>query len=197
VVSGSLGIVQAIIAKSAPKFLPPSVYSEGAIPPERFEQAMELVHSVVLWACIAGPAIAVLLYWNGLGVAERIRKLPAISAVNAWLRERMFFDYLYEGTFVALTRALSFAAATFDRLVVDGVVRLVGVIVRGLGKLSRVIDDNIVDGAVRGTARLTESGGKAVLSPQTGRIRVYVLSMMTVIGVAAAVLAVVFVVVQK
>ena len=195
------GILQAMIAKSAP-MLPVEVYPEQQFLasfvdaritiPEPLEIAMHAVHKNVQWACLLGPALAILIYWNGFALSERIRRLPVISQIYIWLRERMFFDYLYEGTAVVATKLIAVIAGAFDKYIVDGLVNFAGVLTRLGAFISGKIDSGIVDGAVNGAAELAQAGGRAVLAPQTGRIRFYVLSMLTVVGIAAVTLTIIY-----
>ncbi len=48
------------------------------------------------WAFL-GLAAAVALYFNGLSLATRLRRLPGINIIDYWLRQGMFFDELFEG----------------------------------------------------------------------------------------------------
>ena len=138
------------------------------------------------WAFVFGPALALLIYFRGFGVADRIRRLPLISLIYVWLREKMYFDALYDGVIVNLTKAIAFTLGFFDKYGVDGLVNLVGYLGRLTAKLCGIFDFRVVDGLVNGAAAAAQFGGRGVLTPQGGRIRVYVLGMFTAVAVVIA-----------
>jgi NADH:ubiquinone oxidoreductase subunit 5 (subunit L)/multisubunit Na+/H+ antiporter MnhA subunit len=207
------GILQAVIANSAPT-MPANVYAEGGWVPqltgetktaavishatkeaiEHLELGEAAVYRNLYWGWAISWLAAILIYWNGFRVSEKIRRLPGMNLIYVWLRERMFFDYLYEWTVVLGAKVISTVAGMFDKWVVDGLVNLAGALTRLAGVISGEVDAKIVDGAVNGAAELAQAGGRAVLAPQTGRIRFYMLSMLTVAGTAAAVLGIVMMV---
>ena len=79
-------------------------------------------HIPGVWGFTAGILLGVLIYMRGLGVAERILKIPPMRAIRGWLYARMYFDELYRYVFVNFVMALSWLAGWFDRFVVDGIV---------------------------------------------------------------------------
>jgi len=144
------------------------------------------------WGFVLGPALAVLIYFNGFARADAIRRLPIVSIIYIWLKEKMYFDHLYEGLVMRLTRGLCTIAATFDKFGVDGIVRLTGYLTRGLANLSGAIDTRLVDGAVNGVAETAWLGGRGVLAPQAGRIRVYILTSLTGLIIIASIIGAAF-----
>jgi NADH-quinone oxidoreductase subunit L len=74
----------------------------------------------------------------------------------------------------------------FDKYVVDGIVNLVGGLVKRSAFLAGWHDKYVVDGAVNGLATLSHDLGAAVRAPQTGRIRMYVTVLMVAIGLGLA-----------
>jgi NADH-quinone oxidoreductase subunit L len=98
----------------------------------------------------------------------------------------MYFDELYFSVFVAIVMALSWTSAMFDKYVVDGIVNLVGGLVKRSAFLAGWHDKYVVDGAVNGLATLSHDLGAAVRAPQTGRIRMYVTVLMVAIGLGLA-----------
>jgi NADH:ubiquinone oxidoreductase subunit 5 (subunit L)/multisubunit Na+/H+ antiporter MnhA subunit len=112
--------------------------------------------------------------------------------IHTWLYRRMYFDELYMSVLVALTLLFAYASAAFDKYIVDGIVNLAAGAVRQLSVLAGLNDKYVVDGAVDGVADMTQAVGSAVRSPMTGRIRLYVTSLLAAValGIAAAVVIV-------
>lgn len=161
--------------------------------------------AVGLTAALGGLLLGYLVYGRKPMVAGEPDRLErALRALYlGWLyeamRERFYFDWLYQHTFVWLSLRASELSAWFDRTVVDGVVNLVPRLVRGLstlfnwldativdglvnaaGMLGRflswlgnVIDEKIVDGLVNATADLTRSLGRRMREMQTGLVQDY------------------------
>ncbi len=98
----------------------------------------------------------------------------------------MFVDELYFGVFVAFVMMLSKISGAFDKYVVDGLVNLLGQVVRLGSVVAGLHDRYIVDGAVNGVGSLVQELGAAVRVPQTGRIRGYVTTLIAVVGLGLA-----------
>ncbi|MCE9534864.1 MAG: hypothetical protein K8R65_00425, partial [Nitrospirae bacterium] len=132
------------------------------------------------------------MYMNGYGIANALMKIPPLQWIHTWLYRRMYFDELYKFVFVGTVLFLSYLAATFDRLVVDGFVNFVAYLGRQAAFAMGANDKYVIDGAVNGAGSLAQSLGRAVRSPQTGRVRLYVTVMMCAIaiGVAGAIVVV-------
>ncbi len=128
--------------------------------------------------------LAIPIYFSGFGVATRIRKLPALNLLYIWLREKMFFDALYNGVLVTAALWASRVAGFIDRYVVDALVLLAAVLARLLSRLAGLIDKNLVDGLVSAVADSAVWSGNAALTPQSGRIRIYVLTLFTALALA-------------
>jgi NADH-quinone oxidoreductase subunit L len=138
------------------------------------------------FAFIFGPVLAIAIYFRGFAIADRIRRLPLINLVYIWLREKMYFDAFYDGVVVNLTKTLSATLGLLDKFGVDGIVNLVGFLGRMLARLSGLFDTYVIDGLVNGAASLAQLGGRGVLTPQAGRIRIYVLGMFTALALVVA-----------
>jgi NADH-quinone oxidoreductase subunit L len=139
------------------------------------------------WGFLIGITLAVMIYSRGLGVANFLLKIPLVRWVRLWLYERMYFDELYFGIFVASVTFASQAMAWFDDAVIDAVVNAAGATTRDFARLARVVDENLIDGAVTGTAALAGRVGDAARAPQTGRIRGYVTVMLGAMALAVAI----------
>lgn len=148
------------------------------------EHGFHAVHQYVAFAWPAGLLLAVAIYWNGFGVADRIRRVPGVNLVYIWLKNKMFFDYLYDGVVVGVCKLAAVLAAAFDKYVVDGLVNLGGYVTRLVAWVSGLIDTYFVDGLVNGAAVAAQAAGRGLMAPQTGRVRLYVLSTVTVVAVA-------------
>ncbi len=151
---------------------------------EAVEHALLFAQKTTFWAFIVGPALAILLYLHGFRLAERLRRLPLLNLLHLWLREKMYFDALYDGLLVNFFKAFSATLAFLDKYLVDGLVNLAAFLTRSLARLANLIDIHLVDGLVNGTADFAHLGGRAILTPQAGRIRIYVLSLFSALALA-------------
>jgi NADH-quinone oxidoreductase subunit L len=70
-----------------------------------------------------GLAAAVAIYFNGLGFATRLRRLPGLNIVDYWLRQGMFLDELFEAL-LHLLGPLAWSVRRLEKLFV-GILRLV------------------------------------------------------------------------
>jgi NADH:ubiquinone oxidoreductase subunit 5 (subunit L)/multisubunit Na+/H+ antiporter MnhA subunit len=142
------------------------------------------------WGFSIGIVLAVVVYGRGLGFASFMLKIPPWRWVRNWLYERMYFDELYFGVFVATVTISSEAIAWLDDVVIDGIVNNTAVAVRRLAKLAGSVDEHLIDGAVTGAASFAGQIGDVARAPQTGRIRGYVTVMLAtaVLAVAIAVI---------
>ena len=110
--------------------------------------------SIGLLAALAGLGAAWALYFR----AER-DPLPAkLGALSQAMRDRFYFDELYEATFIRLHDTLAAVAGWIDRWIISGV-------------------------AVRGVHGTTELVGRALRLVQTGNLQTY--ALLFVLGMAA------------
>ena len=86
------------------------------------------------WWGFLGVIPAIVVYYGGFGVAERLRRLPVVNLVCHWLRERMFLDSLYNVVFVRGVLVVAWAVELMDRYVLETVVDFVGQAVRRTGE---------------------------------------------------------------
>ena len=159
---------------------------------EHGETLVAPLTSFAFYAFVGGIALAVVLYRQGFATAHRLLQFSPLRVLHQWLSAGMYFDELYFAVFAAIVLAFSYFAAFFDRIVVDGIVRLLSVMVRGGAFVIGWTDDHVVDGAVSGAATMVYDLGIAVRKPQNGRIRVYVTALMiaVVVGLAGAIVLV-------
>jgi NADH-quinone oxidoreductase subunit L len=145
------------------------------------------VHTYVKWAFVAGPAIAIAIYFAGFGIADRIRRIWGINLVYIWLKNRMYFDALYEGVLMMLVRLAAALCGLFDKYIVDGLVNFAAFFTRGFTSFTGMFDQVVVDGAVNGVAEIAQDSGRVTSAAETGRLRVYVLCTLTIVALAGAV----------
>jgi NADH-quinone oxidoreductase subunit L len=144
------------------------------------------------FAFVIGIGLGVVIYWNGFRIANALLRIPPLRWINIWLYRRMYFDELYMGVFVFMIMGLSGIARVFDKYVVDGLVNGAAALVKRGSDVAGMHDQYVVDGSVNGVATMAHSLGAAVRAPQTGRIRLYVLTLMAAVtlGLAAAIVIV-------
>jgi NADH-quinone oxidoreductase subunit L len=106
-----------------------------------------------LVAVLAGFAAAYGLYWK----ATKDPLPEKLGAVSRWMRNRFYFDELYEKTFIRAHNCLAAVAGWMDRVLIGGVV-------------------------VRGTHGTTEFVGRALRLLQTGNLQTY--AFLFALGVA-------------
>jgi NADH-quinone oxidoreductase subunit L len=148
----------------------------------------DVFHTVAGWAFAAGPIVVLLVYGRGLKFADRVRRLPVIGLFYLWLRERMFIDFFFEGVVIGIVRSFGWLSARFDRGVIDGLVRGAAALTRKLGSISAAFDAIVIDGAVNLAASAAQSTGLAAVAPQSGRLRIYLLTTLSLLAAAGAVL---------
>jgi NADH-quinone oxidoreductase subunit L len=144
-----------------------------------------------LFAPLLGILLAIGLYYQGPGLAERMLRIPPIRWVRTWLYERMYFDELYFGLLVSTVSMASSLAAWIDDAVIDRLVNSLAGWVRRSAAVAAVVDHQLLDGAVTGVGALASGVGDAARGAQTGRIRLYVTALVSAAAVAIAVAVVV------
>ncbi len=138
------------------------------------------------WAWLIAMGLGFLVYMNGYVISDRVMKIPPVRWINTWLKNRMYFDELYKFVFVGTVMFLAYVSSAFDRLVVDGIVNSAASLCRQLSAVIGLNDKYVVDGAVNGAGAVAQSIGRAVRTPQTGRVRMYVTVLMCVIAISIA-----------
>lgn len=131
---------------------------------------------------LGGILLATVMYcWGYVNPAE-VRK--QFSAIYTFLRNKWYFDELYDFVFVRPTLKISSWAANFDRRVIDWMVDGSAWCTRTFATAwEKIADQTIVDGFVNGMARWLYAAGLSFRAIQTGRIRQYVVFI--VIGMVA------------
>jgi NADH-quinone oxidoreductase subunit L len=132
---------------------------------------------IVGFAWAVGMGVAVLIYRNGLGVAERLRRIWPLSWLHVALEQKLFFDHIYDTVLVGGTKwVLAQISRLVDTYIVDGIPNLLGKATVGIANFSgRIVDAGGVDGLIDGFGDTAQAAGAVVRQPQTGRIRNYIL----------------------
>ncbi|MGC4031818.1 MAG: proton-conducting transporter membrane subunit [Tepidisphaeraceae bacterium] len=156
--------------------------AESSTPEGRVEAGMATAATLTHWAWLVGLVAGVAVYARGFAVTERLAKFAVVRWPREWLRHRMYFDDLYRWVVVGSVRIIGKAIDWIDRRVIDGVLNGVARLYAAAGLLTAIIDDQVVDGAVRGISATVRGGGGAVGWTQGGRIRVYVASAVVMIA---------------
>jgi NADH-quinone oxidoreductase subunit L len=110
-------------------------------------------------------------------LTERVDPLKKLlGPIYTVLRNKYYFDELYNAIIVQPAIRLAGAFATFDRVVIDAIVNAVGRFGRWLSSwLRRAIDSPIVDGAVNAVGKVTTWCGEFMRATQTGKVQNYLL----------------------
>jgi NADH:ubiquinone oxidoreductase subunit 5 (subunit L)/multisubunit Na+/H+ antiporter MnhA subunit len=133
------------------------------------------------FAFAVGFAIAIAIYRNGLGLADRIKNVFPISLLHTLLEKKYFFDEVYDFVWIKGCLLVAAVARFIDTWIIDLLANLAASITERIAALSgNIIDAHGVDGIVNGIARTTWDAGGVMRRPQTGRIRNYVLSAVAV-----------------
>ncbi|RMD83672.1 MAG: NADH-quinone oxidoreductase subunit L [Candidatus Dadabacteria bacterium] len=139
----------------------------------RGERALELGMMVVSVAlALGGIYFAYLVYQRRSIGAEVLAQVA--GGWPYWLvYNKYWVDEIYYGTFLRGTLALSRAAGTFDRVVIDGIVNASAAVVRLGSAVNGRFDLGIVDGIVNFVADFLHALGGLVRRVQTGTINAY------------------------
>ncbi len=106
------------------------------------------------------------------------------SQTGFWYRlsyNQWYFDAIYMRFIVAPFMAVSRAAFSFDRKVIDGFVNLLPNVVVFVSKIAAWFDYYIIDGATRLLTFIVESIGQFVRRFQRGKIQYYLFSMLAIV----------------
>ena len=106
------------------------------------------------------------------------KNIPKRLAEKYWIfytasQNKLWFDELYQATFICWFKGLANTAFKFDATVIDGLVNQVGLKTVSVSKIKNWIDQNIVDGLVNFTGWITRSLSALLRKTQTGFIYHY------------------------
>jgi NADH-quinone oxidoreductase subunit L len=143
---------------------------------ETHEWAHHQASMLVMPLVLAGIAAAAYAYLWKRGVP--LRAAAALPGVHRFLKNKWYFDELYEALLVKGCKGLCRLLRSFDLTVIDGIVngvaRRTAEIAFGTGK----VDDAVVDATVVGTARFTYGTGQLLRMLQTGRLQAYLFGLL-------------------
>ena len=118
--------------------------------------------------------VAILIYRNGLETASKLKAM--FGPLATLLERKYYFDEIYGFFLIRGTVMFAHVCRFFDTYVVDMVANLSAKIVERVAVFSgRGVDANIVDGVFNGISATSMDISNLFRSPQTGRIRNYVL----------------------
>ena len=131
---------------------------------------------IAFGTALTGLLLATAVYaWRLVDPAE-IRQ--QFSRLHRFLLNKWWFDELYDILFVRPTHFLSERVAQLDKRVIDGIV---DGIAKVTAKFSRIgdlwLDQRLVDGSINFMAYRTWDLGVALRAVQSGKLRVYVVSI--------------------
>ena len=124
---------------------------------------------------VIGIGSAYLWYWRGLGPQGITQRNRVARAGYTLLENKYYFDKLYQGVIVAAVKGpIARAIYWVNQNIIDGVVN-------GAGRLSTVvgrfvydrIDQQVVDGAIKGSATAANSSGQVFRQLTSGKVQQY------------------------
>ncbi len=123
-------------------------------------------------------------YKDGMARAEKVVKIPGVNLLYKWAHNKFYFDALYDVFTVNLGKTVAGIANLFDKIIVDGLVNLAGLLTKMWANVTGRVDNKYVDGAVNGAAEFAYNSGSMLRSSQAGRVRAYVLTLLTIAALA-------------
>ena len=142
-------------------------------------------------AFLIGLALSMFFFspWGPFYRREWVGHVGFLASTRTALKRGYYLDELYYGTVVAAQAYLMRACAWFDKVIVDGIVNLVGKVSVWLGFVVAKADFWGVDGTVRGISNATGWAGATASKAPTGKISDYVFMLIGAIVVIFILLA--------
>ena len=150
-----------------------------------------------LEALLMAASVGVALLGIGIGwwMYSRRRDIPETAAARwpnlyRWVLNKYYVDELYQRAVVDNLLWLTRLSGRFDLGVIDGAVNGSAWLTERVSAISGWIDNTFVDGAVNGVAEVTRAAGGRLRLIQTGRVQQYLTfaAAMVAIGVAGIIL---------
>ncbi|MEO6871354.1 MAG: NADH-quinone oxidoreductase subunit L [Chthoniobacterales bacterium] len=135
-----------------------------------FAQLIQPGIYVALALVAAGIGFGILVYRKAAAIDPLERAAPAVFR---FLENRMWLDELYDWTVLACARYAARFSDFLDRYFWDGLVRLVGVIGRSLGGLTKSFDEHAINGGAQNASDLTRGLGRALAARHSGQVQTY------------------------
>jgi len=158
---------------------PASAAAQGLGLESHQEHFEHVLHSQAHYPAIGASVLAILLGWwlaramylkksiDPAGVAKRFGPLYT-AATNKW-----YFDDMYNQGIVANLHRLNRLLARFDKVVVDGLVNLVGLVTRLIAFIAGLFDKLVIDGLVNACRGVTRALSGVFRLLQTGNAQTY------------------------
>jgi NADH-quinone oxidoreductase subunit L len=135
-------------------------------------------------------SVGVALFAIGVAVYMYVKRkeLPAgfvarFPRLYRWVHDKYYIDEFYQAVFVRNLLRINNFMATFDNVVVDGLVNFVALVIRKLSDVSGFADNTFVDGLVNLLANTVRFSGAQLRKAQTGFVQNYL--YLAVAGVIA------------
>ncbi|MBN1866853.1 NADH-quinone oxidoreductase subunit L [Candidatus Sumerlaeota bacterium] len=184
----SLSSVSTLSTESTPST---SEHGESAHGPE--VEALHKAHYIAMGLStilgLSGIGFGALFYFerrNGRALFDPARVAARFAPIHRLLWNKYYLDEIYMLCFVMSFRGIAWLAAWFDRLVIDSIVNFFGLLGVAGSWIVEIFDRYVVDGlGVNGAARVTALLGEGLSFSETGRVRQYIVSMVTGLLVAA------------
>jgi NADH-quinone oxidoreductase subunit L len=153
------------------------IFQGLASAPEKVQNSYHVIIPVTV-SIMAVILILVAYTWYGKRLTG-----PDLSknSVFRFAQKQWYFNVLYTRIFVNGTTGLSLISFKFDRLVVDGLVNLLGKIGVVLSTISGWLDTYVIDGLINAIASFAKTIGNFARHLQTGRLQHYLLTMVLVV----------------
>lgn len=125
---------------------------------------------------------AILIYFAYLIYVRRTNKVISSNGfIYRFSNRAWYFDEAYNFLFVRPSERISRFSYKVDRTVIDGLVNLVGDLIKMLSGISNWFDRNIIDGMVNLSADMAKRLGNFTRQFQSGKVQHYLLTMLTVV----------------
>ncbi len=155
------------------KWLEPSLPAAAHIPFSETPKSVELglmALSVLIGLC--GWGLAHVLYFNNKSTVPA-RLLAQFPRVHKVIFNKYYVDEFYDAIIIRPALVLKEICFWIDRNIIDGLVNLVGLIVRIFANIDGAIDKYLVDGLVNFTGFAVMESGRRIRRLQTGHIQNY------------------------
>ncbi|MDR2512265.1 MAG: hypothetical protein LBD01_00415 [Puniceicoccales bacterium] len=140
------------------------------VPGKLFDGAGLMALSTALVALGMGASWAI----YGRGKIARADPL-ALRFPRLWraLENRLYFDEIYDATFVRLSKGLAVFADAFDRCVLDGLVRATAQLGKILGLINKDVDETLLNAGFDAGSESLRGAGQRYSEEQTGEAHSY------------------------
>ncbi|HTV48125.1 MAG TPA: proton-conducting transporter membrane subunit [Phycisphaerae bacterium] len=110
---------------------------------DQAESLSSMVCNHLQWSGLTAMLIVMLMYFSGMGFADRIRRFPGLNLLFRWLNGGFFFSDLYSTFIGRPIRLLSYITAFLDRWVITWVLLTAALSIRGAAMIVGSLEWNI------------------------------------------------------